>query len=194
MSRRAAPYNSNTALNPIFTQSVNDGNELDINIYGAAQNIDAVHKAVHNGWLITVTFKINLTNNSIGYILIKNGNCEYHFLTEMQIIGSGEYTIYKTPTLTNDGTALSFYNNNDHFQETIDMTFYHTPTISNNGTQIYATEYLIGGTAQTTRSNVILRTGQENILNKNTNYLIAFKNTSGATSDAAFKVQGYQKI
>jgi len=105
--------------------------------------------AVRDGFHVTDTEHNELAEGNVfvsGYIfegVASNGSAVAHIKTGAKIIvmsygvgadGSMDYTVYKNPTITNDGTELLGVNRNMVTVKTPTCKVFRTPTVSSNGT------------------------------------------------------------
>ena len=95
---------------------------------------------------------------------------EIHFTMTAQSTGAATVQLFRTPTLSAAGTAVTPFNRNENSDTVSVATVKHTPTITANGTKI--SEKWVGGDGFKTSVGGEHRGDSEIILKRNTTYLI----------------------
>ena len=161
---------------------------LCIDKFGNAKTIDRVRNAINDGRCFDFSYNFsNVLNNGYCDIYIDNDltidNQSYFFkLIDVQSSGDFIITNYKTPALSNEGTALATYNFDSTNTETFPVAIKHSPTVTEAGTQIspaykVLVESSIGSaSAISSRGNEYSRGGDTDHT-----YLIRVQNVSGDT-------------
>ena len=152
--------------------------------------IDTVHRRVHSGCYFGCDYHASIADTATMIILFKNASKEFHFLYEIECVGSVDINVYRKPTITSNGISLTLHCFNDEMKGTSESTIFHTPIISNNG-ELWFNRFSLGINAPVVKSLSSIRPGVEKIMDRNTNYLFRITNSSGGTSIINFWIEGY---
>jgi hypothetical protein len=162
---------------------------------GFAKTMEFKHKKLYDGSYYKIIRLVEaLADDGEIDIVIKTGDADFHYMIELQGIGTHTVEVYRSPTFTDYdyGTAMPIYILNDVMRLTPKLIAYHTPTITDNGVRVDFNAAVAPNTNQS-KSVSSLRVGEEFILSKNTYYLIKLKNISGSESSAScLIIEGYE--
>lgn len=181
----AGGRDSSTGIWPTNTQPVAlvdpDGNYAGISNQGAngllTVSVDYPHHEIHEGNHYLVVRNDTLGSGAKIQMIINTPDTGFvHFLCLHRSSGEANIELWRSPTVSALGTALTVSNNNDLFGDNSGVEFTHTPTISNAGTPLPG-HYDHFGQGQTTGG--ASRGDSEVVLRQSTLYLI------NATSEAA---------
>ena len=105
---------------------------------------DYIFKSIDDGFLFRNTWKYDLADEGVGYMLIKAGTKYPH--VAFNITGDGDTTIelFHTPTVTLDGDEEPPGNFNFNSLNTSLTTWFPEPTIGVDGTPVDVT-WILGG-------------------------------------------------
>ncbi|MEE4248237.1 MAG: hypothetical protein V2I33_22845, partial [Kangiellaceae bacterium] len=87
---------------------------------------------------------------------------------------NGLIEFFESPTLTNNGTALTCRNNDRQSEELSTLTHYYDPTVSADGTRLLVNVVGTDGTTPQGDSGGATKRDNEFILKPNTSYLVKF--------------------
>lgn len=106
---------------------------------------------------------------------------EFH--ETLAIVSEGQSTlrIFKNPVISSSGTAVTAFNMNDAYNDTIEIDLFHTPVIISSGTIISPSIVISTGT--TFHSNTDIRIGTEHIGISDNTYLYEITNNSADPKD-----------
>lgn len=145
---------SNNEKDRIGIEHVATGNDLVVNSDGSINvkglsitlpSVIAISDYTNNGKLFSVADNMFMTSAGVDnpIVLIKNpsgsGKVFYLYRTAFGINVEniyGNFKMFKNPTVTANGTALTIVNNRISGSETSSMLAYKLPTVSSNGTRI----------------------------------------------------------
>ncbi len=152
------------------------------------------HYLVHEGKMFTASYSnTDLDIATPQKLLIKIGSKDLHYNADLSGLGGVvTFTVYKSPTITNDGTEIPFYNNNGDSSNTLLTKLYHTPTTTANGTQDGAPRVALGSAQGAARAGTTISSGAERILKANTNYL-AIISTNTDNSLWSYVIEAYEE-
>ena len=160
--------------------------------------IDAFHRNIHEGFVYTTTGKQTaLTNGSSVEFLIDVPALTWPHIQSMRLnFGRGDidFVIYEGPTVSANGSELTYQNVNRNSSNTPDLNLYSGPTTSADGTLIYTLWIPPTGTGTGQSGNGISDSGQGNewVLAPSTQYLARITNNSGATIDWSYEFTWYE--
>jgi hypothetical protein len=166
------------------TANVNAANRLDVS------GIDYAHAEVHQGKFYTVSYIANgvASASSLEFFFITGANFELHTAILAAAGSDAELYIFEATTVSDNGTALTAYNNLRSSVNTAEGDFYHTPTITGDGTQISVVYIPSSGT----QGGGAVRPGTEVIFKVSTNYLIRLTNTGTGAQDLSLAIGFYE--
>jgi len=133
-----------------------------------SRGIDYAHAKIHAGMRYSFANTVTLNSgNSRGY-LINATNADYlaHFYHAVSASGAATVTFYRSPTVTNEGSAITFYNRRDGFAGEGQVAAFVSPTITDLGEWIESEG--IGSHKSSGETSFDL----EHILQRNTYYFI----------------------
>ena len=148
-----------------------------------------IYELVDKGLLFRNTYKYDLADEGVGYMLIKVGAKYPHVLLKAQGDGDTDIEFYHTPTVTLDGTEEVAGNLNTNSSNTSLTTWFPGPTIGADGT-IMAHSWILGGSGVGTPAAARAADSMEDIdivLIPNVEFLIKFTNTSGRAIQVVFE-------
>lgn len=153
---------------------------IEIDPYGPwAVIIPVEHHQRHEGEMFSAKYSdATLADTDTAVLHIKTGASYSHLFWAASAGLAYTVELFRGPTLSNNGTAVTVHNANDNSDKTSTTTAFHTPTVSNNGTSLEGPFYVGGGAQRPGGSN---RQDSERILLPNTSYLIVL--TSRANSN-----------
>jgi len=189
--------NSNTQLkvSPYIVDEYGAyGHILGDNIFrGAIITIPPEHHEIHCGDSYVSTRVADVGNGATDELLIivpnETGTGQdqklYHLVVEGICESEGEWELFESPTVSNNGTALSVLNRNRNSTNTDYLGIYHTPTTSADGTSLekihVGSGKGIGGEGRT----------DEWVLKNNTIYLARFTNFTTSSNHATWRLNYY---
>ena len=112
--------------------------------------------------------------------LVRTPSKSVSFSVEGATGGDGHFTFFEAPTTSADGSALSFLNRNRPSTKSADTLVFAGPTVTVDGTQLLD-QFVPGGLGKKAGGQSG-GTGDSFLLKPNTDYLLRFKNNSGAIS------------
>lgn len=183
-----APFNKNTNYdsngNEIFTHS------------NPATVIESDHRQIHKSNHFTVS-KIfsSVASGSYALVRVKPG-ATYALHLVFNISTNSEMAtleILENCTFTNNGTALTAYNNDRSSSQASTATLNHTPTINSAGTTIY-TSFFGSSAFVASKSCNLFSSRQEWILKPNTEYCFRIQNNGVAAQDIGIELMWYEPI
>lgn len=163
---------------------------------GASVTIDVVHHEVHEGEMFHASYtNAALGNgNAVEMLFHVGGAVDAHTVFEVFAGGQVTVSLYESPTVGANGTALNIYNMNRGITATSNSQVYHTPTISDTGSvALVNNRVLPGGTSPQTRVGGGIRSGAEWILAPGKNYFLRVSNTSGGTIAVNIGLEWYEE-
>ena len=183
--------------NAIKTQSIvidvgGDGSEDFLTASRALPTIEQEHNQIHLGQMFSGTHKVTVSDGGGTYkmLAIVDSAQTAHFRGIAVQSDGGPFNVdlYESPTVTDNGTALTAYNNNRNSSTTPTLATYYGSTTSANGNLLEG--FLVPGTRGVAGREV----SEEWILKLSTTYLILItNNTSGAgTSDFVITFMWYE--
>jgi len=144
--------------------------ELD-DIENAVVMMDLAHHMVHEGDSFTLSdFDADVDVAGPKYWLIRvPANVEFHIKISIECDTGSLLEFFENPTITGDGTELTFYNNNRNSSNTTTMFASKDPTNSAEGTRLQSSrvgagrEKKLGGVGRT-QFEWILKSGEEYLI------------------------------
>ena len=159
--------------------------------------IDEEHRLVHDGMGFQMDHVAGstLANGATGYMMMVVGARPVHLRACDVAVGNTPVRIrmYRTPTVSANGTELSILNANEMSSNTPLATCYVGPTVTDPGTQI--TDTLVpdySGPPGQAIGAIQSSFGEELILAINPTHLLAIPNNSGAAISWGFKSFWYE--
>lgn len=139
----------------------------------ANKTIDYSHYEIHAGSHFKAGYQDTTmdTDAVIELLFITPDSAKWaHWTLTAQTTGAGTVQVFRGPTVTANGTAVTPLNRSENSLRTSDVSVYHTPTTTADGTKI--SERWIG--SEGFRSNIggEIRGSSEIILKQNTIYLV----------------------
>jgi len=164
-------------------------------VYGASVTMSREHWKLYCGCnSVSNHYFADVDDDDFVYVLLKVGLLAY-LDTNIEITAMGKCIVnfYKNPFIDDDGTEVLVTNPHQGSERaqvgTLDIC--HTPTIGSggNGEVIYPNK-LIYGKEGSMPFTLGMKNGLNGLwkLNKDTEYLIAVQNKSGATNDFAIEI------
>ncbi len=143
--------------------------------YGYLVSIDAEHHKIHEGAHFTCQdYDSSVDTGSPKYWHVKtpDNTTDYHYVFKVVMSDSGLVEMFEAPTLTNDGTQLSCWNNDRKSATTSTMLFYYDPTVSVDGDRILVNVIGTDGAGASGGAGGVESRSREFILDNDTSYLI----------------------
>jgi hypothetical protein len=163
---------------------------LDSNSMSFVQ-IDGAHQEIHKGThYIANHYVASLATGGVLllYIVAPTSAAGAHSKIFAQSTGLCEFSFYKNPTVSAQGTAVTRINRNLNFEVNGELLVYHTPTVTSNGTLIQLTylgsDRAIGGG---------LRSEEEFLLKSGDTYLIKIESKANGVSASA-GIDWYERV
>lgn len=198
--------NSNSQLNvsPFFVDEFGNYNHQlgDSCFKGAPLSIASEHHEIHCGDSYTTGYVVDLSNGaSIDYVLITpdwgnpvSGDDPFgnqtikvaHLLGELNVENEAEFWFYESPTITDNGTALTVRNRNRNSSNTDFLSVYYGATISVVGDML---EHGMLGSGKSAGCGV--NRTDEWILKNNTAYLLRVTNKTTSDNYHTIRFQYY---
>jgi len=139
----------------------------------ALVTIDYSHHEIHEGSHYKQGYQITglLTGETVALVFTTPNTAKWaHWTLTAQTTGKVTVQLFRAPTLSAQGTALTPLNRNENVNNPATTIVRHTPTITDNGVKLV--ERWIGGTGFKFDIGGELRGSSEIILKQNTQYLV----------------------
>lgn len=165
---------------------VNDGNQV---------TITRPHWEVHHGEMFTAAKRLAGVDNgnSVDFLVVTGASLVPHAVVTIGVSAMCWADIYPLPTVTDDGTEITAFNNNGASSESSTTKVYHTPSLSDTGD--VALEIIVPGGTKSNAVGSIARPTSEFILPASSKWL--FRATSkagvGASADIGFFMEFYEE-
>lgn len=171
---------------------ITDGTyDAEVDPLGYLAQIAIEHHKVHEGVFYTVSdYDNNVLIASPKYWLIRTPNTAVRFHTKINLeTDTGSLLeFFENPTLTDDGAALTAYNNDRNSPNTSSLEFYSDPTVTNDGTRLVSARV---GAGREKKLGGVARPQAEFILKQNEEYLVKLTvDANGA--DVTINIEGYE--
>ena len=137
------------------------------------QIIDYAHHEIHSGSHYKQGYRDTTLDDTDTMALVfttPNTTEWMHWTLTSQTTGPATIQVFRSPTLSAEGTALTPFNRNENSANTSNMVVRHTPTITSNGTKL--AEKWVGSAGFKEDSGGSARGDSEIILQQNTQYLV----------------------
>lgn len=127
-------------------------------------------------------------------LLFRTGEKKVHARRALEVFGGvATLVVYKTPTVTNAGTTVSIYNQDNSSDNTPELTVFSAPTVSANGTQCFQPTVVAGGEATPSRGTVSISDKTNRILDAETDYLVVI--TAASDNEiACYSVEFFEEL
>lgn len=164
----------------------------------AVTTINSEHRLVHDGMFFVTSGKQTgwLTGTSKTFLLSPPAGCFPHVQEIRLNFGSGDidFVAYEGPTVTDNGSELTYHNINRASTNTPNLNLYAEPTVSADGTQMFTlwVPPTSSGTGQSANGVAAEGQGHEWVLNASTPYLVRLTNNSGSTIDWSYEFAWYE--
>lgn len=139
----------------------------------AVKTIDYEHSEIHAGSHFKAGYQdITMSDEDIIALVFTTPDTTKwaHWTLTAQSTGLCVVQLFRAPTLSAEGTAITPFNRNENSDKTADVVVKHTPTITTNGTKL--TEKWLGSDAGKYDIGGSTRGASEIILKQNTQYLV----------------------
>jgi len=148
------------------------------------ETIDHFDQSIHDGEAHVVSLiSGDIAQAAVFYLLIKcHADYSLHSIISFDSEGEWHREIFETPTITEDGAALTARNRNRAAADGVNTLFYSGPTIAADGTLL---AQRVMGSGKDEAGN---GTTAEWIFKKGTNYLLKMTNDAGANKHASMMV------
>ena len=136
------------------------------------QTVDYAHHEIHAGSHYKKGFQNTALDDTdtVAVVFTTPDSTKFmHFVLTSQTTGPATVQLFRTPTLSAEGTAMTPLNRNENSSNTADMVVKHTPTITSNGTKI--AEKWVGSEGFKENLGGETRGDSEIVLLRNTQYL-----------------------
>ena len=137
------------------------------------QTIEYAHHKIHAGSHYKQGYQrtgIN-TGDTVALVFTTPDTAKWaHWTMRAQTTGAATVQLFRTPTLSAEGTELTPFNRNENITNPATVVVKHTPTITSNGTKLV--EKWIGGVVGLATLGGESRAYAHIILKQNTQYLL----------------------
>jgi hypothetical protein len=153
--------------------------------------IEPEHTRIHEGVAYIHSHEhIALNNENVDHLLVNPaGNFPHlrwwRFITTAS---PGMVAIFRSPTTTDNGSAVNIINLNDNSTNTPNLGLFSNPIVTDVGTEMYV-DYITGTKLQGGSPDKII---SEIILKPSTNYLIRYTNRAGVDIDLNTNIFWYE--
>lgn len=147
---------------------------------------------VKNGSQFYISEVFSVVQAGSKYIIFTTGDADTIVkLRNISTNGGLEYTVFRNPTISSNGAAVTIHNLNDKNPNPNIVNVFEDPTVTNEGDQW---DILKAFNQQGNQSGggVFGSAGIERILAKNSTYLVKFDNTDNSTIDIQYIVSWYE--
>ena len=146
--------------------------------------VDHFDEQIHDGEVHVVSLVSGDIAQAGDFFLLIKCHADFPLHCVMTFDSEGEWhrEIYETPTITDDGVALTARNRNRSFADGVNATFFSGPTIGADGTLLVQQ---VMGAGKDEAGN---GTTSEWIFKKGTNYLLKMTNDAGANKHASLNI------
>ena len=137
------------------------------------QTVDYAHHEIHAGSHFKQGYQNTALDDTdtVAVVFTTPDSTKFmHWVLTSQTTGPATIQLFRTPTLSAEGTLLTPFNRNENSSNAADMIVRHTPTITNNGTKI--SEKWVGSEGFKEQSGGETRGDSEIILLRDTQYLV----------------------
>jgi hypothetical protein len=147
---------------------------------GSTVIISYEHYEIHNNNHYTVSdYDNEVDTGTPKYWLFTTGADKYiHFRVRVVSSLNGLIEIFENPTITDNGTEITIYNNFRSSVNIPDMTAYYDPTVTDDGTRLYVEVMGSDGTNPNGSGGGIMQSADEFILKQNEEYLVKYTTDS----------------
>lgn len=194
---RVSPSSGAYPENTVFKSDIVAGEHVPvIQLYPSTGNkspitIDEAHARIHSGdsyHISLVQSVASLATMDILYI-VPDSNKLPHLTIGYESQGEIQYDVYRSPTVTNNGTQLDIFNRDENSPNTSGIVAYHSPTVSVSGAvRIFQWQAGAGKTTATTERGTL-----ERIQRRNTTYLFRIINLSNQTNVCSMRLDWYEQ-
>ena len=154
--------------------------------------INILHHEIHKGNAYTVGALVtDVADDASADTLIIVGTKSLHLVLRASATGSSYAYLYETPTITDNGTAVTIFNKDRTSSLVSTARTFHTPTVGAVGTALNS-ELFPGGE----KNFAVGATGNERdewILAPGKSYLLRITNKSGAAEDISIAATWYEE-
>ena len=166
-----------------------DGTEAEVDSLGYLVEIMESHHKIHEGKHFTVADYATVGAAKYWHVIAPDSTVRVHLLASMSASAGGLAEMYENPTTTDNGAALTRFNNDRNSSTTANLLVYKDPTIGADGTLLEARR--IGGGSGPFRigGDVVQRV--EFILKQAEQYLFKFT-PDGAGTVITFTIAWYE--
>lgn len=155
---------------------------------------DVAHENVHLGkaYYCSVLWGdgAEIADNGTADVLLQI-DAGTHVIYDVACGGNAEVYLYRNPTYSAAGTAISVFNKNEYSANTTANTITHTPTITGTGTAL-PSRLLPGGNKTAGSGGEDGSFNREIILMAGNDYLLRVKNISGAIQPVSVSFEWYE--
>lgn len=162
---------------------ITDGTyDAEVDVLGYLVAIEIEHHKVHEGKFYTVSdydSSVDTASPKYWHIITPDSSARAHIKIQVATDTGGLIEFYENPTTTNNGGALTAFNNDRNSGNSTTFNFYKDPTISSDGTLIEVSRI---GAGREKKIGGMARQPSEIILKQNEQYLIkATPDSNGAS-------------
>jgi len=162
--------------------------QIKVDDYDRAVTITDIEHKIHKGEMFRANAVFSLGVGAEKLALFRTGNVQAHVYGEVTASGDSYMRFYESPTVTADGTPVTFLNKNRAYDTSgTSVTVFDTPTISSNGTLL--DPFVMSGSINAGGKE---RQDNEWTLKVNTDYLILIH--ANAASDYTLKIDWYEEV
>lgn len=155
--------------------------------------IEAVHEAVHEGKVHTISYtKLAVANNGTLIIRIKANSKDVHARFAWLTEGKSTIKTYVGTTFSANGTVYTPFNRRTSLSNSLVSNTYIDPTVNVLGTQ-RGDDFIGAGGATPERVGGTGSTDVETIIDKNTEWMMVITNLRGSASDINFIANIYER-
>lgn len=108
----------------------------------AVQTIEYAHAAAHTD-IFTIASDYQASTSGVDYLVVAPSDKELHLVFSVRVSEAAEVEIYRSPTVTDNGTAANHMRSNQYSSKDI-ITTYVDPTVTDDGTKLWH-GYTAGG-------------------------------------------------
>jgi len=181
-----------SAANPIPVENT----DLNIDfITGAVENIDVIHKEIHDGDLYSASYKspdsTPVADDGTIVFVLSMSTVYAHLIAEVACGGDGQIEFYEGSGIGADGIPITPQNHKRTDATLSDMTVVRDPTVNTDGLYLM-NKFIPGGTGGSTIGTV----GQERhewILQPAVNYMMRVTNRAGTAQPMSLAVEWYEE-